>query len=306
MSEEIPAEYFSDREVGPKPRVGQEISPGAWGGIVGVVESMIETGAFGINFPATCNDGDGIIGADRRAFALAAQADIPELEWPLVTEKRADDLFDLSPSFPFAPPTLVILDLVEFCHRNVGQPIKGHYHQYFGHHHLTFDREAGQREFKAQMNRILARNGLGYELRADGTVARLAPPVLREALAAAVFMTGDATLDQLLNEACAKFLSPNSGTRRESLEKLWDAWERMKTVANPDKKAGITALLNKASADPTFRARLELEANELTKIGNEFQIRHFETNKIPIQEDGQVDYLFHRMFSLILLLSPKR
>jgi hypothetical protein len=31
-------------------------------------------------------------------------------------------------------------------------------------------------------------------------------------------------------------------------------------------------------------------------------IRHSEVNKVPIQKSHHVDYLFHRMFSLIRLL----
>jgi len=32
----------------------------------------------------------------------------------------------------------------------------------------------------------------------------------------------------------------------------------------------------------------------LTAIGNQFRIRHSETSQTPIEEDEQVDYLFHR------------
>ena len=93
--------------------------------------------------------------------------------------------------------------------------------------------------------------------------------------------------------------------RRESLEKLWDAWERLKTVeGGKDKKAQTKNLLDKA-ASAEMRERLEAEALELTEIGNRFMIRHTETDKVPITDLGHVDYLFHRMFSLIELLLKK-
>ena len=47
---------------------------------------------------------------------------------------------------------------------------------------------------------------------------------------------------------------------------------------------------------------MEGEARELTNIGNTFMIRHSETEKVPIKESEHVDYLFHRMFALILMI----
>ncbi|MFC0130687.1 hypothetical protein [Ralstonia solanacearum] len=41
---------------------------------------------------------------------------------------------------------------------------------------------------------------------------------------------------------------------------------------------------------------------QLTEIGNKFMIRHTETDKVPIVESAQVDYLFHRMFAFIRLV----
>ena len=84
---------------------------------------------------------------------------------------------------------------------------------------------------------------------------------------------------------------------------MWDAWERLKTIEpGKDKKAQATALLARGSKEPNFLARLDKEAMELTEIGNKFMIRHTETDKTPITESAHVDYLFHRMFSLIRLL----
>ena len=37
-------------------------------------------------------------------------------------------------------------------------------------------------------------------------------------------------------------------------------------------------------------------------FGNTFMIRHSETDKIPVVESRQIDYFFHRMFSMIRLL----
>lgn len=125
----------------------------------------------------------------------------------------------------------------------------------------------------------------------------------RESLACATFDTSDLILDGLLDTARHKFLEPNDRDRREALEKLWDAWERLKTLeGGGDKKTATGILLHRASPDPAFRQVLEVEARALTDIGNSFMIRHTEVGKTPIQNNEHVDYLFHRMFDLIRLL----
>jgi hypothetical protein len=47
---------------------------------------------------------------------------------------------------------------------------------------------------------------------------------------------------------------------------------------------------------------LENEAGELTNIGNAFQIRHSETTQERLNSTEHIDYLFHRMYSLIHLI----
>jgi hypothetical protein len=91
--------------------------------------------------------------------------------------------------------------------------------------------------------------------------------------------------------------------RRESLERLWDAWERLKTLEpGKDKKAKVIALLDRASKEPTLRQLLEDEALVLTDVGNKFMIRHTEVGKVPVRQSRDVDYLFQRLFSLLQLL----
>jgi hypothetical protein len=303
----MPTEYFSERESGSRPREDQEIRPSAWGGIVSLVESAIESGAFGIDFPdRACPDGPATTGTNARAFRLALEAEVPGIEWPLRVTTTDDVPFGTPRTEPWAPPTILILDLVEFCHAHVAKP-SGSLHSFFAHDHLSFNREAGQLGFRGQVNRIFARNGLAYEVCETGRVERLAPTVLRETLAAAVFQTGDTTLDTLLEQARAKFWSPSPTNRQESLEKLWDAWERLKSIENAaDKKLSIGLLLDRASAEPMFRAALDSEARELTRIGNEFRIRHAELKTIPIEDSSHIDYLFHRLFALVHLLLGKR
>lgn len=107
----------------------------------------------------------------------------------------------------------------------------------------------------------------------------------------------------MLEDAREKFLNRNLKVRRESLERLWDAWERLKTLEpGKDKKAKVKALLDHVSKEPTFRQVVEDEASALTGIGNNFMIRHTEVGKVAITTSRDVDYFFQRLFSLIHLL----
>ena len=128
-------------------------------------------------------------------------------------------------------------------------------------------------------------------------------PLLTKPLSGCTFKTEDAILNKLLESARVKFLSDDQNLRREALEKLWDAWERLKTIEpGKDKKDSTRILLDKATPDRNFRKTLEDEAMQLTAIGNSYMIRHTEIGKIPITSPEQTNYLFYRMFSLIRFL----
>lgn len=213
--------YFSDRERGPRPRTGEQIQAPAWGGIVVLLESLISNGAFGVDFTAECPDVPMPIGTYEQAFDLALRAELPELARPW----NPEDI----------PSTLSILDLIEFSHEHVASPIQKGFHDYYGHYHLSFNREEGQARFRNRINLIFARNGLAFELDKTGRVVRLGPPILRASLREASFRTGDPTLDSMLETARAKYLDPDPIVRRESLEKLWDSWERLKSMESGKK-----------------------------------------------------------------------
>ena len=161
----MPAEYFSDRENGPRARTEEVINQAVWDGVAALVESLVDDGAFGYKFPATCPDGPGVVGTHLDFLRKVLLAELPSLQCVLKVEP-----LEIEPSIrclmiaKMLPPTLAILDLVEFTHAHIGKPIQGSHHSYFNHHHLTFDRAAGQADFTQRINRLFARNGLAYEI----------------------------------------------------------------------------------------------------------------------------------------------
>ena len=281
--------YYSERHEGEAEREQQDISISFWGGFVSFVESRSRDGWFAERYPIHCFEAPLPVETDQVSLGQAFSAHNPRVPWPLKSQN--------------VPATLDALDAVEFFGRIVSKPTRRVYHDYGCHNHITsFDLAHGFKEYRAEVNTMLRRCGHPYELDTSGRIQRMGPPVLRESLESAVFSSGDLELDRLLETARRKFQDPDLNVRMEAIEKLWDAWERLKTILPGDKKTSVKALLDTAVAEPTLRDRVEREARELTDIGNIFMIRHYETDKVPIKESDHVDYLFHRMFALILMI----
>ncbi|HEX6667038.1 MAG TPA: hypothetical protein VF081_10645 [Solirubrobacterales bacterium] len=280
------ADYYSDRTRGPQPRRNGEITEAVWGGVVALVERGIARASFGHDFPLECEDGQAICGCDYRAFGLALAAEIPDLDWPF--------------SERVIPPTLAVLDLLEFVYRHASAPRERDYHSFYRHSHFTFDVDKGRDEMWEQINRLLARGGMAYELDEYGKIERLASPAVEAQLARELPPTRDQEFDDLLETATAKYRSPEIAVRREALEKLWDAYERSKTILESKKKDGVKALIRALTdgADPEEVKLVEAEMHELTEVGNSFRIRHHETG-VAALSDALVDQLFARMYALL-------
>lgn len=284
--------YFSEREIGEKARDQEAVSQNFWRGFNALVTRLHVDGSLAERFPRYCPENfvegmRNIFGCDEEEVEHAFAGEHPDVK--------------LDPEV--VPPLSAVLDAVEFFWRIVSEPRLRRRHDYFAHEHLSrFDQRAGQERYRDAVNTLFRRNGHPYELRENGTAIRIGPPILSDLMANTTFRTGDGELDKLLSTASEKFGSPKLDDRKDALEKLWDAFERLKTLEDPQKPAGIQMILSAAVKDNEFRSRIEAEMKELTKLGNDFQIRHFETTKIPIETSEQIDYLFHRMFTLIWLL----
>jgi len=306
--------YFSERE-GIRPSQSKDqIDERVWRGIQTLITRRVADGSFGATYPYPCPDGGAIIGCDEHLLSAAIVAEIPELpEYPWVLQiniasySRIANTSLISDAIPSTP---YILDLIEFCWEKIAEPIETSYHNFFGHYHYRYNIEEGQQKFREEINRIFDSNSLAYELGKEGFVARRTSPVLQEELLSVRYNTHDHELNRLLEMARQKFLSRNDAQQRESLESLWDAWERLKTLGHGSgKKEQITSLLDEVAGNelPLFRNVLEIEAAEITKIGNQHRIRHSERTQESLAKSEHIDYLFHRLLSIIhLILKTKK
>lgn len=276
-------EYYSQRVGASRARTQEQITSAVWRGLVAVIHTRVESESFGSAFPVSCSWSAYPAGTNFQQLEAIIAAEHADVPWPVDGDAEP-------------PPTLAVLDLLECLHDIVAEP-----HDEGGtcyqHSHYTWDAADGQASFRQQINRIFSRNGIAFELGDDGHISRLAPEPIRDALRQASFQTGDGRLDELLTQSRAKFLDPDPEIRRDGLEKIWDAFERVKTRFNDDKKEGIKILLDKSVANEPLRERIDAEMRLLTTLGNDFQIRHFESTKHALKPED-IDYLYQRLFSL--------
>lgn len=298
--------YFSDKEQNPIARTKEDVSQSVWEGIVAYIESLISNGEFAKDFPLKdCPDGDLITGTNKPLFISALKAEVPNAqEKPLQTSAIDDDIFEITHK-AYKPDTLVIMDIIQFCYAHTAKPTKSVFHEFFKHNHIiNFDSDSGKSEFRDKINTIFQRNGLAYELNISGEIKRLSLPVIDEELESMNFNTGNKELNSMLENARIKYYNPDPNLNKEAVKELWDAWERIKSLENSDnKKQSTESMLDNIAQEETFRSLLEEEARKLTNIGNNFSIRHSEIKQIEIQDNKHVKYLFHRLLSMIILVT---
>ena len=240
-------DYFSDRQLGSNPRIEEKIDKVTWQGILSLIQIRIDDGSLAYGFPSHCHDGNAIAGTNESAFSACVRAEIHDL--------AGEPPYSWMPPPDSLPSTLAILDFIELIARNIGEPAQVGWHDFFSHHHLKLDREAGLKKFVEDINRIFSRNGLAYELIESGAIERTVPIPMADLLKRAGFHTGDKDLDRLLATSIDRFLSPKPEARQ----------------------------VDRAISDdaPVFGSVVETEFKAMTKVGNKLRIRHSEVGHEP-------------------------
>ena len=220
---------------------------------------------------------------------------VPTVHFNIFSSNDEEDEYD----------QFALLDLIEFFAANVRDVVVGSFHSYFGHHHLTCQNSRNVcAQFRDEINDIFRKTGLLYELNTDLQVERIVEnspltPVIETAIAA----VKEAGARELLQEAILLHRSPYPADIRDAVEKLWDAYERLKTYYTTMNKAkSAEKILNDmAAGQAPYVTLFDTEFRALTKIGNDYRIRHHETDKVEITDVRYYDYFFNRCLSLIAL-----
>ncbi|MGI2851617.1 hypothetical protein ACRS6Y_15280 [Bacillus cytotoxicus] len=150
-------------------------------------------------------------------------------------------------------------------------------------------------DFSAEINAIFNLNDISLKLN-NGKIKGIVDSHITNSSLNSI---GEAGLQELLQEA-NRYYEKNNLTI--AVEKLWDAFERLKTYYSPilDKKKSVNRIIDDMSDNKdSFKEMFDKEFRELTTIGNNFRIRHHETTKFDIEDSRHYDYFYKRCLSLI-------
>lgn len=251
-------------------------------------------------FPESCPDyGNVVCGPDLASYERTLKFQIPGLFYGYdgkVVYPSVDDYDQYA-----------LLDYVEYVGSNIKDVKEYEYHSFFQHHHLKLENTSQVFiSFQYEINEVFKLTGLLYTLTDSKKVERIttADKQIDESkvIVQAIKEQG---LKELINEAISFYKHPNPAIYRSAVEKLWDALERVKTyfvLSGMDKKHSVETLINSiANNQQHYFDLFTAEFKTLTEIGNNYRIRHHETDKYDINDDNYYEYFFNRCFALIVL-----
>lgn len=258
-------------------------------------------------YPAQRPDGQGCCGLNQEQFELDLRYEIPTLFRDSAGHLAAPALYHnvFSGDKQDEYDQYALLDFIELFAQNVRDITIGSFHSYWGHHHITCrSSNIICSQFCDEINGIFQKTGLLYELNTNLQVERIVEnsPVT-PTVESAIATVKEAGTRELLQEAILLHRSPCPTDIRNAVEKLWDAYERLKTYYTTMNKAKSAEKIVNDIADgqASYITLFDTEFRALTKIGNDFRIRHHETDKVEITDVRYYDYFFNRCLSLIAL-----
>lgn len=254
------------------------------------------------SFPERCPDNNAICGFDEGSFDAQVLAFIPYLQ----ELQFFENVNRLNNNYEALPEQLIlaVLDFVEFIYNHLEDYKRGDFHKYFQHDHLHFlGTYECRTDFRDEINQIFERNHINLHLTEKGRIEVRLNSILQKQIDDYEPFRQDEELNKLITTAIEKISNKRFAERTLALKELWDAFERIKTqYIGKDKRASTNELIQNVSQnDPAMIKLLNEEFQCLRNIGNSFNIRHSETDKFVIDRDDCIEYLFQRMFALIML-----
>ncbi len=256
-------------------------------------------------YPDECPDGNGCCGLDHIKFNEDLEYEIPtifrrdgRIDKPLSFKNIFDDEFKDDVYDQYA-----LFDLIEFVAQNALDITNKRWHGFFAHHDLFFGTtNTIALDFIRDINAVFNKTGLLYQLTSNLEVERIEEAsVLTGKTKDNIDNIKEDGLKELLIIAIQKHKSPYPDDQKDAVEKIWDALERLKTYyTDKNKRDSATKIVNDmAGGHASYIELFNAEFKALTDIGNNYRIRHHETNKIDITDIRHYDYFFNRCLSLI-------
>ncbi|HGD1422525.1 TPA: hypothetical protein ACINPL_000024 [Streptococcus agalactiae] len=152
-------------------------------------------------------------------------------------------------------------------------------------------------QFRNEINAIFKLNNTNVELR-NGEVHSTSNKAIGLDDSTNI---NEAGLEELIRTAEVSY---NKGEYSYAVEKIWDAFERIKTYyPTLDKKKSAEKIINDISyGNEHIKKMFDNEFKVLTDTGNSYRIRHHEINKIDISKELHYKYFYKRCLALISVI----
>lgn len=152
-------------------------------------------------------------------------------------------------------------------------------------------------QFRNEINAIFKLNNINVELR-NGEVHSTSNKAIGLDDSTNI---NEAGLEELIRTAEVSY---NKGEYSYAVEKIWDAFERIKTYyPTLDKKKSAEKIINDISyGNEHIKKMFDNEFKVLTDTGNSYRIRHHEINKIDISKGLHYKYFYKRCLALISVI----
>ena len=195
---------------------------------------------------------------------------------------------DLYPLPNNTPANEITFNLIEFFFKFISVQVKD-----------GFDRGKTTYQYTIRINQLFENFKLSYKLE-KGTVKPRHSGVMDRTITKDDFIIEDKETQTLINLAVEKFYDLKPSEQKIGLEKLVDAFQRVSSWEDNNKKRSVNSILDVLCKDqPALRTPLETELRSLWNTANEFMIRHTEMDKIKITDSDFLEYLFYRYYILL-------
>ena len=260
-------------------------------------------------YPVKCPDGNMCCGFNREKFNDDLEYEIPTLfrrhgiiDKPQIHEndftETREDKFD----------QYALFDFIEYVAKNLHDIVGKNEHGFFKHYHYSFSStNIVAQQFISEINSIFAKAGLLYVLTDKFEIERVEDQsVLSVEFEQRVDEIKEPGLKELLQAAIQKHKSHYPEDQKDAVDKIWDAFERMKSfyaTSKNEKRSSIDKIIQEMSHEDEYYKKLfNDEMKLLTEdIGNACNIRHSEKYQHEIIDEKYYDYFFNRCLSFIAL-----
>lgn len=206
----------------------------------------------------------------------------PDPESYVFLRLRKSDVWPIDAEKPYSEDD--VFDLIEFLYDHVSKPVRGRYHSFAacGWHYETFDKSAGQMEFREAVNEFLRDYQGGWELSENGEILALADPGLDNLFQVPLPHPDEKNVTGRVQAAVRKFRRHKSSIeeRRDAVRDLADVLEFLR----PQAKAVLA----------------KKDESDLFELANRFGIRHHDQHqKTDYDQSIWLSWMFYYYLATI-------